>query len=363
MANKSIIPFIALDRQYQNLKKEIIEVSDLVYSSGKVLDGQYASAFEEAIAQRTNRKYAITTNSCSMAMLICYVFFAQEQKRKKVAAPAYSFIATSNAIDLAGMTGTYVDVDGSGLIDLDHLDVPRDQVEVISYVNLFGNVIDYNKLKVISSFFHDLTVLEDAAQSFGASFKGIPSGKLGFASLLSFDPTKNLPNFGSGGMILTDSEELDWYARNFKDNGKSSGLMVPGTNSKMSEVDCAQMLVKLNHFDAWQERRAKIANFYTECLHGVFAECPVANPDVVHAWHKYVIQLVDRDALKAYLDDAGIETKIHYPYVLPKLRTCPNAARLSDCSLSLPIYPEMTDSEVETVVAHIQKFFKSYTNP
>lgn len=363
MENKTVIPFVGLDRQYKNLREEIREVSDLVYGSGKVLDGPYTYEFQQAMAFRTDRKYAVSVNSCSMALLICYIFLAQDTKKKNVVLPAYSFVATRNAPDLTGWNQTFVDVDENGLMNLDALDAHKDQIDVVSYVNLFGNIIDYDKLKVISTFFHDLTIIEDAAQSFGASYKGIPSGKLGYASCLSFDPTKNLPNYGSGGMILTDDARLYEFAKDFRDNGKHTNHYRSGSNTKMNEVDCAQMLVKLRYFTAWQERRANIAKFYTECLDGVFADCPKANPDVVHAWHKYVIQLADRDALQEYLTGVGIETKVHYSYGLPRTGIYPNASELTRCSLSLPIYPEMSDAEVETVVGHIQNFFKSYTNP
>ncbi len=363
MENKTVIPFNGLARQYKNLKEEILEATNLVYESGRVLDGPYTYEFEKAISSRTDRRYAVAVNSCSMALLICYIFLANTQGKKNVALPSYSFVATSNAPDLAGWQSHFIDVDGNGLMDIDKLDVHKLDISLLSYVNLYGNILDYDKLKVVTSFFHNnIPILEDAAQSFGASYKGIPSGKLGDASCLSFDPTKNLPNYGSGGMILTDNQALYMFAKNFRDNGKPSGFQETGSNTKMSETDCAQMLIKLRHFDKWQERRAKIAQFYTDCLDGVFAECPKSNPDVVHAWHKYVIQLVDRDGLEFYLKENGIETKA-FSYTLQRNAVYPGAADLNRCSLGLPIYPEMSDAEVETVVGHIQKFFKSYTNP
>jgi dTDP-4-amino-4,6-dideoxygalactose transaminase len=362
LENKTVIPFNGLARQYKNLKEEILEATDLVYGSGRMLDGPYTYEFEKAMSLRTDRRYAVAVNSCSMALLICYVFFAATQGKKNVAIPSYSFVATSNAPDLAGWQRHFIDVDGNGLMDIDELDAHKLDISLLSYVNLYGNVLDYDKLKVVTSFFHNIPILEDAAQSFGASYKGVPSGKLGDASCLSFDPTKNLPNYGSGGMVLTDNQALFMFAMNFRDNGKMSGLRENGSNTKMSETDCAQMLIKLRYFDQWQERRAKIAQFYTDCLDGVFAECPKSNPDVVHAWHKYVILLADRDALKDYLDEKGIETKT-FSYILQNTAVYPGASHLNQCSLGLPIYPEMSDAEVETVVGHIQKFFKSYTNP
>jgi dTDP-4-amino-4,6-dideoxygalactose transaminase len=134
----------------------------------------------------------------------------------------------------------------------------------------------------------------------------------------------------------------------------------------MSEVDCAHMMVKLQYFDEWQSRRTKIAEFYNDCLHP-YADCPKPNPDVVHAWHKYVIKVADQTKLQDYLKSYGIETKIHYPTTLPEMiafrNVVPDAVNfpiariLSHTSLSLPIYPEMTDSEVENVVKTVQAYY------
>lgn len=357
------VPFTALDRQYATLRDELREATDHVYSTGQMLDGMYTLEFENAIKERTDRKYAVAVNSCTNALLICYLHYAIPYPNRNVALPAYSFVATGNAPRMIGWNTKFVDVDGNGMIDLSLLDAHRDKLDIISYVNLYGNILDYDKLKIVASFFNDLVIIEDAAQSFGASYKGIPSGKLGDASVLSFDPTKNLPNYGSGGMILTDDRDLFTIAVNMRDNGKESRHSQLGINAKMSEADCAQMLVKLKHFDKWQERRHKIAQFYTDCLH-VYADFPAPNEGVVHAWHKYVIKTVDQYELRSYLNANGIETKIHYDTPLPSMVSFmnvsglfPQADLLAQHSVSLPIYPEMTDLEVEHVVKTLQKFY------
>jgi dTDP-4-amino-4,6-dideoxygalactose transaminase len=238
------------------------------------------------------------------------------------------------------------------------------------YVNLYGNVVDYDRFRMQTEFFTDkkLNVIEDAAQSFGASYRGIPSGKLGDVSVLSFDPTKNLNNYGSGGMVLTDDAEYASYLQNERNNGKESDHEYSGTNSKMSEADCAQLLVKLQYFDAWQERRAQIAEYYsTELLK--FVDVPVATPGAVHAWHKYVIRSEHRNKLQHQLMMAGVETKIHYSKTLfdypvghafgpdPIVGSFWEATRLTRECLSLPIYPELTDEEVERVVEAIRSFY------
>lgn len=358
------VPFNGLDRQYALLKDELLHATDLVYSSGHVLDGEFTIKFEEAIALRTNRKYAISVNSCSQALILSLLAYSGRCYDKKVVIPALSFAATANSAVMANQKIKFIDTDCNGVLDISKLDC--DNVGLILYVNLFGNVIDYDKLKLVSDFFNNnIPIIEDAAQSFGAYYKGIPSGKLGGISCLSFDPTKNLPNYGSGGMVLTDDSGIASQIINFKDNGKQSSHWLAGTNSKMSEADCSQMLVKLKYFDQWQTRRAKIAAYYTDSLRDVVS-VPEYSADVIPSWHKYVITTVNgRDELARKLAKYGVETKMHYKTLLSDMKvfryssetSFPAADLIANTALSLPIYPELQDLEVEHVVASVRSVF------
>lgn len=367
--NGSGIAFTGLQRQYLNLKEELLDATDRVLTSGQVLDGPYVNYFERQIARYCGRKYAIAVNSCSQALI-----FAQGALgiNGKVLIPTQSFVATLNSVVMAGNEPVFCDVDDNAIMDLEMLNynMSSESINGIMYVNLFGNVIDYDKFKVIVNFFNpnnDIKIIEDAAQSFGAKYKGRPSGSLGDISVLSFDPTKNLPNYGSGGMILTDDNDIANICYSLRDNGKHTQHIQPGTNSKMSEVDCAQMLVKLKYFDQWQKRRTEIADFYTEHLLS-YVDPILPSDDVEHAWHKYVIRTLDRHRLQVYLANSGIQTKIHYEVPLFEHELAfdyYNYARdifrqgvaHSKESLSLPIYPEMTDAEVETVAETIVEFY------
>ena len=380
MANSNlIVPFTGLKRQYQNLKEELMEAIDSVYRTGLVLDGVFTRRFEDKIAQRCGRRFAVAVNSGTQALV-----FAQSadsttlSRNRKVLIPTISFIATLNSVLMARNHPVFCDVDDQALMDLESIDFGLDAagVETIMYVNLFGNTVDYDKFKVIANFFNrDIEIIEDAAQSFGASYKGRPSGSLGDVSILSFDPTKNLPNYGSGGMLLTDDPRRYEVFMDLRNNGKHTDYIGNdtnriGTNSKMSESDCAQMLVKLNHFDAWQERRRSIADYYSRELAHEDVDLPETTQDAVHAWHKYVIKMSDRYACGSYLNGRGVETKIHYDqplheydigisyvdYAKNLYRT--SAAFCTEC-LSLPIYPEMADLEVEYVVESLKDYLKS----
>lgn len=372
------IPFFGLRRQYQNLKDEILDAVNGVYSKGQVLDGDQVNRFELQMAGRCHRDYAVAVNSCTQGLILSQI--ALNLSEETVVIPTVSFAATLNSVLMAGNTPRYCDVDDYGILNLESIpfSFAKENIKALMYVNLFGNVVDYDKLRVITEFFNnsELKIIEDAAQSFGAYYKDIPSGKLGTVSVLSFDPTKNLPNYGSGGMILTDDHEVYRVLKSLRDNGKEHGHIISGTNSKMSEADCAQMLVKLKYFDEWQRRRTEIAEFYIDNLKN-YVRVTELNPDVTHAWHKFPIWLdghpIDdtydtfpsRSSFQDQLDSLGIETKIHYPTILPEL-DCnpystflvsqgqyPNAERHSRTEVSLPIYPELTDLEVEFITESV----------
>lgn len=369
------IPFNGIARQYQGLRDEILDASDRAYRGGQVLDGPYTTMFEHQMAGRTMRQYAVAVNSGTQALIFAQHALgiygnADTNSGGKVLIPGISFVATLNSVLMAGNDPVYCDVDHNALLDIETIDYALDgNVNAVMYVNMFGNVLDYNKLLNVTRFFNqDIKIIEDAAQSFGATYNGIPSGKLGDVSILSFDPTKNLPNYGSGGMILTDDYDVYQFALSLRDNGKVSKHDWAGTNSKMSEADCAQMLVKLKYFDTWQRRRTEIAEFYSDNLMS-FIDIPTANQDVEHAWHKYVVHTDSRSSLQGYLAHKGIETKIHYEaplfehavgwdyvdYAKDILRG--STAHSKSC-LSLPIYPELTDYEVEFIVESINDYLR-----
>ena len=357
------VPFFGIQRQYQTLREEILEVTDRVYASGQVLDGHYTNTFERHMAARCHRQYAVAVNSGTQALI-----FAQEAlglRDAKVMIPGVSFVATLNSVLMAGNRPVYCDVDHNALLDIESIDYALDgNVDTIMYVNIFGNVLDYDKLLNVARFFNDdVKIIEDAAQSFGATYNGIPSGKLGDVSVLSFDPTKNLGNYGSGGMILTDDHDVYQFCLALRDNGKILNHDFAGTNCKMSEADCAQMLVKLKYFDTWQRRRAEIADYYADNLTD-WVDVLLPNQGVEHAWHKFVLRTGNRSQMQGYLASKGIETKIHYAeplfehpvgwdYIDYARDLMRGSSAHSQEALSLPIYPEMEDGEVELVVDSI----------
>ena len=374
MIGTAKIPFFGVDRQYNNLREEILDATDKVYASGRVLDGTYTRQFEKTIAKMTERRYACAVGSCTQALIFALRAVDNEyrelhNRRNKILIPAQSFVATVNAVLEAGFDPVFCDVDAqTGLMDLNTIPVVADELAAIVYVNLFGNIVDQERLISYTEMFSErkIPIIEDAAQSFGAYYRGVPSGKLGDVSCLSFDPTKNLNNYGSGGMILTDDPAIWELANDYRDNGKANEHIQSGTNSKMSEADCAQLLVKLKYFDGWQKRRAEIAEYYSEELDGLVGIPPV-DMNVEHAWSKFVIHHHSRSSLYTDLLNMGVETRINYELPLHQhavsfsftsfddTGVLEGAENFSRTCLSLPIYPELEDYEVEYVVDAIKQ--------
>jgi dTDP-4-amino-4,6-dideoxygalactose transaminase len=367
------IPFFGLDRQYALLRDEILAVTDEVYRTGQVLDGEYTRKFEQAMAIRTQRQFAVAVNSCTQALI--FALRSVDQIRSdRILIPTQSFVATLNSVMEAGLEPVFCDVNPiTGLIDLSRIMVNYNEINAIMYVNLFGNIVDYDKLRTYQEIFADngVHIIEDAAQSLGASYSGIPSGKLGDVSCLSFDPTKNLPAYGSGGMVLTDDVGVFENCLSLRDNGKYHDHTVSGTNSKISEADAAQLLVKLQYFDGWQARRREIAEYYSDQLTG-YVTVPPIDARVEPAWHKFVIHSAHRTRIRKSLENAGIETRVHYSRPLNLnsigfaydrgLLATEGAEEFGRTCLSLPIYPELTDVEVETVVDQVRLSVDSARN-
>ena len=314
-------------------------------------------------ARRCDRKFAVAVNSGTTGLILTLQSLLPPDSN--VLIPALSYVATLNSVIYSQCHPRFCDTDHNGLIDLETLDyVFNGEISAIMYANLWGHCVDYDRFAVISDFFnHDVFTIEDAAQSFGARYHGRPSGSLGYASVLSFDPTKNLNNYGSGGMILTDSPLLFEDLQNLRSNGRPGDFHQMGTNVKMSESDCAQLLIKLKYFDRWQTRRTQIAEYYTERL-SAYVDVVLPDPGVTSAWSKFVVKCSERHALQAALNRSGIETRITYNKTLPEYPIAGfgpwseyrEAIAFTRECLSLPIYPELADYEVEMICDVIEQY-------
>ena len=259
--------------------------------------------------------------------------------------PVLSYIATAGAIKRLGAKIQFVDTDKMGLIgDLEYKEKP----DAVLYVNLFGNCIDYDRVKEYCVD-NNIPLIEDAAQSQGATYKRIPSGAMGDISVFSFDPMKNMPSFGGGGMVLTDNEEQYKQVLSLRKNGMY--------NSVLADDHANQLLLFLNKFKKLQKMRKKIYERYKENLPDAhFLIDETGKP----SYHKLVLLTKKRDDLQKYLEEAGVETKIHYKQILNEqyagLYTYPYADSICKNAISLPIYPYLKLEEVDYICERINKF-------
>ena len=344
------IPFTGLKKQYNNLRTEILDATDEVLRSGQLMAGNYTAEFENWLAKKNHSKYAVTCHSGSQALEIIAEYYRLQSSvtPPRVVVPSMTYVATANAFVRAGWEVYIADTDYHGL--LDKKKIPQElSVQATVLVGLYGAAINGNR------FWATDLIIEDGAQHWLAD----GCNRVGNATAISFDPMKNLNAYGNGGAVVTDDIDLLEFAREWCNNGKPNHTSI-GTNSRMSEVDCAQMMVKTKYIDAWQARRKNISLYWMGRLKntGIRSLIDVHNFET-HCYHKFVIDVDNRDILQRNLAIKGIETRVHYKEPLHELPAYadyagPNilsvASALSRRVLSLPLYSELSDLEVEYII-------------
>lgn len=361
----STIAHFGLARQYRNLKEELLDATDKVMQSGNYMNGTYTSWFETWLASRTKTHFAITVHSGTQALEIIAKWaridhddmMNDEPKNKRyepvVRIPNITYVATLNAFLNAGYEVELIDTDKNGLMKLNDPPVLDDLMKNTCAVGLYGANPHIHHAGGIAN---DIV---DGAQHW------LVADNIGEAMAISFDPTKNLPSTGNGGAIVTNNRDLYDFAYSYRSNGKTDHAMY-GTNSRMSELDCAHLLVRTKYIDKWQWRRKEIRYYYLNEFKNLDIRC-LSRDFMVHADQKFVIYTDRRDELLNYLNSGGIDVKVHYNKALSelpisnKITVKPNmistSVMLTKGLLSLPIYPELTDGEVEYIARAVKKFF------
>ena len=350
------IPFTGLQKQYNRLRAEVLDTVDIVLRSGQLMDGNYTQEFESWLAKRNHCDHAITVASGTQALeAIAHYYYKQLNLRTpQVIIPNLTFRATANSWVNAGWEVIVADTDNHGMLDVASVSKHHYDTMAICLVGLFGNSLKNYQAKKFKNLVeeHDWIVVEDAAQHWLSW-----DSKRIAPSAISFDPTKNFANYGNGGAVVTDSRLLEGFVRNYRSNGRydSTG----GTNSRMSEIDCATLSIKAKYIDEWQERRKTIGLYWMERIKQKSSvRCLIDSSNVKeHCFHKFVIDVDDRNTLQNKLKEEGIDTKVHYQHGINEIGEfrgvkplLASSTSLSRRVLSLPIYPELTDLEVEYII-------------
>jgi dTDP-4-amino-4,6-dideoxygalactose transaminase len=355
------IPFTGLKKQYNNLRQEILDVTDEVLRSGILMNGNNTAEFEAWLAKKNGVKYAVCVHSGTSALEAIAEYYIQDPglpTPPKVLIPSLTYAATANAFIRAGWDVHFIDTDHNGLFDVKKM--PDISYQAVILVGLYGaSVTHLGDVKRWHEWaLNNKIVIEDAAQHWLAN----DCTRIGKAAAISFDPMKNLPAYGNGGAVVTNDSDVLHFIRAWRDNGKTAHNET-GTNSRMSELDCAHMMVKARHIDAWQARRFNIADYWRERLKKSEIRCLIDQDNYHnHAYHKFVIDINNRDILQKNLAIRKIETKIHYvqplhelgtfrQYQGPDILSC--SSSLSRRVLTLPLYPELSDLEVEYVIDQV----------
>jgi len=360
--------FVNFPRQYQEFKEEFDGVFEEIMSGGDFILRRHLEEFEKKIADYVGTKYAIGVNTGTDALyLSCHALgFGPGDE---VITVAHTFVATVGAIVQCEATPILVDVTDDFNIDVDQIEAAiTSKTRGIIPVHLNGHACNMDRIMDLAGK-HDLRVIEDAAQALGAKFKGKMCGSFGDTSIFSFYPAKILGTAGDGGMVCTNDDGLARKLRAFRDNGRVDSVEVIecfGWCSRLDNLHAALLSMKFKHFEKWVTRRREIAYMYDKGLSGIddLLAHPRSNSDYFDVYQNYVIRSKKRDDLVNHLRNSGVEVLISWPKPLHKQKALnlsqfnlPKTEQISREVLSLPIYPELTDSEVGIVIDAIKDFY------
>ncbi|HMV58826.1 MAG TPA: DegT/DnrJ/EryC1/StrS family aminotransferase [Nitrospira sp.] len=352
--------FNDLRSQYQRLKAEIDAGIQRVLEHGQYILGPEVTELEEGLAAYTGAEYCITvangTDALQIAQMALGIGAGDE-----VITPGFTYIATAETVALLGAKPVYVDIDPRTYnLDpslLERAITPR--TKAIIPVSLYGQCADYDTINAIAAK-HGIPVIEDGAQSLGASYKGRKSGNLTTIACTSFFPSKPLGCYGDGGAILTSDAEIARVIRQIARHGQERRYYHTrvGVNSRLDTIQAAVLLPKLKILDEEVAARQRLADAYATNLKEIGISPPVIAMHNVSAWAQYTIRLEDRTAVQSALMEAGIPTAVHYPMPLNRQPAVanPNAhlpvgGLASEQVLSLPMHPYMTETDYRRIIA------------
>jgi dTDP-4-amino-4,6-dideoxygalactose transaminase len=364
------VSFYGHVRQYHNIKAEIDANMQQVLESGNYVMGPALKRFEKELAEYHGMKYAIGVGNGTDALWLSFMALGIGPGDECITT-TNTFFATAEAIWIAGATAVFVDSDAkTNCIDPTKIEAaitPR--TKALVPVHLYGQCADMAALRKIADK-HKLLVIEDNAQAIGAAGNGFKIGELSDAVCTSFIIQKNLGCFGDGGAVGTNHEKVDREVRRMRNHGSEKrSCHSYGFNSRLDDLHAAVLSAKLKHIDEWNDNRRKWAARYTAGLAGAKSfTLPYAVPGYRHVFHLYVIETLQakhRDELLAFLNKNGIDAKCHYPIAIHQQEgyawgkqarvagPVPNSERNAATCISLPMFPELTEQEVDYTIEKV----------
>jgi dTDP-4-amino-4,6-dideoxygalactose transaminase len=367
------IPILDLKAQYQSIKDEVDAAVSGVMASGHFVLGPNVKALENEVARYVSCQYGVGVASGSDALRLSFAALGIGPGDEVITTP-FTFVATANTISHAGARPVFVDIDPR-TFNIDPAKIESaiaERTRAIVPVHLYGQPAEMDEILDIAQR-HNLYVIEDCAQAIGAEDGGRRVGSFGDVACFSFYPTKNLGAYGDGGMVTTNNPDIAERVDVLRRQGGKTKYYheVLGFNSRLDEMQAALLRVKLRHLDDWQAGRQRVAARYGELLGDLGVEIPYVRPDVTHVYHQYTIRVPRRDELSQYLNERGIGTMIYYPLPLHlqglyqdlgyREGSLPVSEGAGREVLSLPMYPELTEEQIQTVAGAIGEFLSSDT--
>jgi dTDP-4-amino-4,6-dideoxygalactose transaminase len=364
------IPLVNLKKQYAPLKDEIISGIEHVFEGMQLFLGENVQALEKDFAQFCEAGFGVGVSDGTSALHV--ILRAMDiGPGDEVITVSQTFIATVEAILLAGAKPVFVDIDPvTYLMDVTQVEAKiTPHTKAILPVHLYGQIVDMDPLLDLASKYH-LRIIEDACQAHGAEYKGRKAGTLGDAAGFSFYYSKNLGGYGEGGFITTNDPELYRRARMIRDHGSERRYYhdLVGMNARLDEIQAVVLRAKLPHLAEWNQQRRAHAALYNQLLQGSPAIIPVEQAGNTHIYHLYVVRVPKRDELQVWLKERGIFTGIHYPvpnHLQPAMKSLgykqgdfPVTEQVVGDIISLPMFAELTDEEIETVAGSVKEFYR-----
>ena len=364
-----MIPMVDLKRQYEEIREEILRDINEVFESSRYILGPKVKAFEDALAEFHGVTDAVGVASGTDALNLALKAVGITRDDEVITTP-FTFFATVEAILYQGAKPVFVDVESNTFnIDPSRIEeVITPKTKAIVVVHLFGHPANMPEIMDIAKK-HGLRVIEDCAQAFGAAINGKPVGTFGDIGCFSFYPSKNLGACGDGGAVITSDPALAERIRMLRNHGSRGSYIheTIGLNSRLDEIQAAVLSIKLKRIKKYNELRRKKASFYNWRLADV-VRCPVENSGFYHVYHQYTLRSPLRDRIKEYLNANGIAAVVYYPLSLHLQKALrflgykegdfPVSEKLSKEVLSIPIFPELTDEEQETICRTIKEALK-----
>ncbi len=365
------VPFIDLKTQYKVLKSSIDARIQKVLDSGAYIGGPEIAELEQKLAAHTGTKHCLAVASGTDALLLPMMALGIG-KGDEVITTAFSFIATAETIVLAGATPVYIDIDKKTFnIDVKKIEAaitPR--TKAIVPVSLYGQVADLDEINEIAKK-HNLLVIEDTAQSYGAKYKNSKSGACTIAAGTSFYPAKPLGCYGDGGAIFTNDDKLHIAMKEIREHGSEKRYYHTrlGVNARLDTIQCAILLSKLERYDWEVEARNKIADQYTKAFIGLEKidpqfSTPMIKTGNISVWAQYTLTITNREIFQKKMQELEIPTTVHYPMTMPDqpwykantplIHDITNSRWAANHVISLPMFPDMTDDQCQTVIAAVK---------